>query len=152
MPESVIKWPFLSPKFSDFFYNNAKKRNWFLCSSFWCNYNLDVLEISKWPSEPNFCERSTCSLQKMARNCLKSVIFEAWFDFGCLLIFLFPLTVRSSSKIGQNWYETFYEGPPFDVFWFCNLPKIQKGGPYKTSNFNAHQSSWKFAQLKEMKK
>ena len=73
-------------------------------------------------------------------------------NFGYLLIFWFPLTVQSFRKIGQHWCNIFYKGPPFDVFWFCNLPKIQRGDPYKMSNINVVQYLWNFAQLKEIKK
>ena len=52
-------------------------------------------------------------------------------NFGYLLIFWFPLTMQSFSKIGQHWFNTFYKGPPFDVFWFCNLPKIHRGDQIK---------------------
>ena len=48
-------------------------------------------------------------------------------NFSYLLIFWFPLTVQSFRKIRQHWCNIFYKGPPFDVFWFCNLPKIQRG-------------------------
>ena len=48
-------------------------------------------------------------------------------NFGYLFIFWFPLTVQSFNRIGQHWFKTFYKGPPFDVFWFCNLPKIIGG-------------------------
>ena len=41
-----------------------------------------------------------------------------------LAYFLFCWAVKSFSKIGQHWYETFYKGSPFDVFWFCKLPKL----------------------------
>ena len=47
------------------------------------------------------------------------------------------------------WYSTFYKGPPFDVFSFPNLPKIQRGDPYKMSNVNVVQSCWNLAQLRE---
>ena len=35
---------------------------------------------------------------------------------------------------------------------FCNLPKIQRGDPYKMSNANVVQSCWNSAQLKEIEK
>ena len=73
------------------------------------------------------------------------------FKFWLLAYFLFPLTVRSFSKIWQHWYKTFYKGPPFDVFWFCNLPKIHRGDPYKMSNINVVQSFWNFAQSNKTK-
>ena len=59
--------------------------------------------------------------------------------------------MQSFSKIGQHWYYTFYKGSPFDVFWFFNLPKIQRGDPYKISNINVVQSCWNFAQLSKIK-
>ena len=30
-----------------------------LCHNFWSNQNVDLLSTSKWPSEPQFCERWT---------------------------------------------------------------------------------------------
>ena len=39
-----------------------------------------------------------------------------------------------------------------DVFWFLNLPKLQRGDPYKISNINVVQFCWNFAQLSKMKK
>ena len=83
----------------------------------------------------------------------KSLLFKLeTSNFGYLLIFWFCWAVQSFSKIGKHWYYTFYKGPPFDVFWFFNLPKIQRGDPYKMSNINVVQSCWNFAQLSKIKK
>ena len=38
-----------------------------LCHNFWSNQNVDLLSTSKWPSEPQFCERWTYIRQKRAR-------------------------------------------------------------------------------------
>ena len=73
-------------------------------------------------------------------------------NFGYLFIFWFPLTVQSFSKVGQHWFKTFYKGPPFDVFWFCNLPKIHRGDPYKMFNINVVQSYWNFLYFIKIKK
>ena len=35
-----------------------------LCHNFWTNQNLDLLSKSRWPSEPQFCERWTYICQK----------------------------------------------------------------------------------------
>ena len=40
-----------------------------------------MLDTSKWPSEANFCERYTCSLQKKARNGPKRVILKSTTNF-----------------------------------------------------------------------
>ena len=85
--------------------------------------------------------------------CTKSLFFELeTSNLGYLLIFWFPLSVQSFSKFGQHWFYTFYKGPPFEVFWFCNLPKIQRGDPCIMSNINVVHSFWNFAQLKKIKK
>ena len=50
-----------------FFTKSQKSRNrniCVLCHNFWPNYNLDLLSTSKWPSEPQFCERYVCRWQK----------------------------------------------------------------------------------------
>ena len=60
-------------------------------------------------------------------------------NFSYLLIFWFPLTVQSFRKFGQHWCNIFFKGPPFNVFWLCNLPKIQRGDPYKMSKINVVQ-------------
>ena len=73
-------------------------------------------------------------------------------NFGYLLIFWFPLTVQSFSKIGQHWHQTFYKGPPFEFLVNCKIKKHQRGDHYKMSIINVVQSYWNFAQLKEIKK
>ena len=46
---------------------HEKKCFWLtLCCSFWSNKILDTPCTSKWPSEPQFCERYLSSCQKMA--------------------------------------------------------------------------------------
>ena len=98
-------------------------------------------------------ERS--NLQTFWKNdcCAKFLFLELeTSNFSYLLIFWFSFTVQSFRKIGQRWCNIFSKGPPFDVFWFCNLSKIQRGDPYKMSNINIVQYLWNFAQLKEIKK
>ena len=45
----------------------ANENIWILCHNFWNNQNLHPLSISKWPSEPQFCERYI----HLQRNCRK---------------------------------------------------------------------------------
>ena len=73
-------------------------------------------------------------------------------NFGYLLIFWFTVTVQSFRKIGHYWCNIFHKGSPFDVFWFCNLPKIQRGDPYKMCKINVVQTCWNFAHSKKIKK
>ena len=53
---------------------------WVLCHNFYINWVLDLLSTSKWPSEPQFCERCLCSWwkngQKWSYNSHLSVSFE----------------------------------------------------------------------------
>ena len=41
-----------------------------LCHNFWTNQNLEQLSTSKWPSEPQFCERWTYIRQKNGQKWL----------------------------------------------------------------------------------
>jgi hypothetical protein len=50
-----------------------------LCHNFWTNQNLSPLSTSKWPIELQFCERCTYTLQIMAKNGLKTVIYKGTF-------------------------------------------------------------------------
>ena len=62
-----------------FVQNRKKKRNGnvcILCHNFLTNQNLDQLSTSKWPSEPQFCERWTYIWQKMAGNGRNIVIYQ----------------------------------------------------------------------------
>ena len=43
--------------------------------NFWTNQDLDSLGTSKWPSEPQFCDRWPDIWQKMARNSRTTVIY-----------------------------------------------------------------------------
>ena len=45
------------------------------CHNFLTNQNLDQLSISKWPSEPQLCERWTYIWQKIAKNGRNIVIY-----------------------------------------------------------------------------
>ena len=47
-----------------------------LCHNFWTNWDIDMLSISKWPSELQFCKRYPCSWQKMALNSRKMAIYQ----------------------------------------------------------------------------
>ena len=55
------------------FCTNSQKNGYgnicILCHNFWINQNLDQLSTSKWPSETQFCERSTYIWQKNGRKC-----------------------------------------------------------------------------------
>ena len=48
-------------------------------------------------------------------------------NFGYLLIFWFPLTVESFSKIIQHGYLTFYEGPPFEFLVDYKIKRHPRG-------------------------
>ena len=65
------------------FVQNCKvKINGNICALFhyfWSNQNVDLLSTSKWPSEPQFCERWTYILQKMARKGRTKVIYKGTF-------------------------------------------------------------------------
>ena len=57
-------------------------------------------------------------------------IFVYWAtssNFGYMLIFLFSWTMQSLRKIGNICVTHFTRVPPFDVFCFFNLPKVQWG-------------------------
>ena len=47
--------------------------------NFWPNQDLDPLSSSKWPLEPQFCERWTYLWQKMARKGHSKVIYKGTF-------------------------------------------------------------------------
>ena len=54
-----------------FFTKLQKNRNgniWILCHNFWTNYDLDLLSISNWPSEPQFCKRWIYIWQKCGQK------------------------------------------------------------------------------------
>ena len=57
---------------------NTRDKNWLLwkgptvccliyvlCHNFWTNYDLDLFNTSKWPSELQFCERYLCRWRKI---------------------------------------------------------------------------------------
>ena len=131
---------------------------WFYGSRY-INFQACLAETASWAdsgqlqfwSEPS--ERSIFQTFWKLHCVTKSLFFELeTSNFGCLLIFSFRWAVQIFSKIGQHWYHTFYKGPPLDIFWFFNLPKIQRGDPYKIFNINVVQTCWNFAQLSKMKK
>ena len=55
------------------------------CHNFWTNQNLDQLSTSKWPSEPQFCERWTYIWQKkwpemvVKRSFMRNIHFKSAF-------------------------------------------------------------------------
>ena len=58
-----------------------------LCHKFWTNQDLDMLSISNWPSEPEFCERWTYIWQKnewrervVKLSFLSNIHFRSVFD------------------------------------------------------------------------
>ena len=120
--------------------------------SFCKNFVLALLRISFKPTKlGKSTKRSIFQIFWKTDSCPTFLFFQLeTSNFGYLLIFLFPLTVKSFINIGQHWCNIFYKGPPFDAFWFCNLPKIQRGDPCKMSNINVVQSFWNFAQLKKI--
>ena len=50
-----------------------------LCHNFWTNYDLDLLSTSKWPPEPQFCQRWRHRLQKNSINGRKTAIHHLLF-------------------------------------------------------------------------
>ena len=60
----------------------------------------------------------------LIHSCTDSLFLELEdSNFGCLLIFWFPLTVQSF-RLDNIDIKYFIRVPPFHAFWFCNLPKI----------------------------
>ena len=43
---------------------NRNGNNCILCHNVWTNWGIDLFSTSKWPSEPQFCERYLCRWQK----------------------------------------------------------------------------------------
>ena len=64
-----------------------------LCHNFWANDNLDPLSISKWPSEPQFCERKAYIWQKSGQKRSYSSHLRVTFvsDRSLLSFFLYLL-------------------------------------------------------------
>ena len=82
------------------------------------NHNKNRFEFIK---EGEICEfkRSIFQIFWRLHCCVKFLSFELkTSNFGYLLIYLFSLTMQSFRKIGQQLYQTFYNGPPLDVFLF----------------------------------
>ena len=108
-----------------------------------------VLSLPCWlsqSSEPS--ERSIFQNFWKPDRCPDFLFLELETSNFCYLhFFLFSITVQSFRKIGQHWFNIFYKGPPFNVFWFCNLPKIQRWDPYKMSNINVVKISGEIFKL-----
>ena len=54
---------------------------------------------------------------------IKRSIFQTFWKLHCV-----TKSLLSFSKIGQHWYETFYKGPPFVVFFIFLIYQKFKGG------------------------
>ena len=82
-------------------------------------------------------------------------IFVAWVrDFKFRLIADFWIFYKSA-KFQKDWTNlilNIHSPSPFDIFCFCNLPRIQRGDSCKMSNINVVHSFWNFAKLKKIKK
>ena len=50
----------------------------YFCHNFWTKEDLDQFSTSRWPPEPQFWERYSCSCQKMTRSGLKMAICKFW--------------------------------------------------------------------------
>ena len=82
------------PKACVFVQNCKKKRSGnicIFCHNFYTNHNLDLFNTSKWPSEPQFCERWTyiCKIWPevvFQRSFIKELSFRirvyVWHDLG----------------------------------------------------------------------
>ena len=53
---------------------SPEKYIYILCHNGWTNWGTDPVSTSKWPSEPQFCERYSCRWRKLARNGHKTTI------------------------------------------------------------------------------
>ena len=62
--------------------NSHKDSGYIWGHNFWTNQDLESLSTTKWPSEPQFCERWTYIWQKMARNYwfMRNIHFESVFS------------------------------------------------------------------------
>ena len=106
-PEMVVKPPFMSHNFSVFFLTKLKKncigKICTLYRSFWSNWDLDTFSPSKWLLAPKFCERCSCSWQRMARNGVKGPNL-----YVVLFVSKQSLTGELLSKLWKtvaNWFE-----------------------------------------------
>ena len=68
------------------------------------------------------------------------------------LFFYFIWLCKVLARLDKIYILCILRRSPFDVFCFCNLPKIQRGDPCKMSNINVVQPFWNFAQLNKIKK
>ena len=106
---------------------------------FWMNQGLDLLNTSKWPSEPQFCEIWSLSCPKMARNGCKMAIYHS---------ISFPNSLYCTWFMRVFW-ETFLRYQPCDNYSKQNeiaqssddnlLPLY--GPPYHDSDIIHHTGS-----------
>ena len=101
-----------------------------------------------WIHEKSMYGHKRCIFQIFWRLhcCAKFLSFELeTSNFGYLIIFWFSLTMQSFRNIWQHLYQDILQWSPFDVFCFCDSPKIQRGDHCKMSNINVVQSFWNLA-------
>ena len=94
-----------------FVQNCKKNRNgniYVFCHNFWSNQNVDLLSTSKWPSEPQFCERWTYIWQKMVRNGRTKAIYKGTFISIQTLHTMFSQHKWSNLHEWRNQYEFFW--------------------------------------------
>ena len=60
----VLKTHFTKYPWNHAFVGMKKKLNQAFGHSFWSNWDLDMISTSKWPSDPQFCERHLCNWPK----------------------------------------------------------------------------------------
>ena len=104
-----------------------------------CNIWSVEIGIEYW----NFHQRSIFQTFWKLHCCTKSVFFELeTSNFGYLLIFWFPLTVQSFSKIEQQM-------PILECLVNCKIKKHQRGDPYEISMlYNLAETLHSSAKLK----
>ena len=94
--------------------------------SFWTNWNSDLLSTSKWPSEPQFCERKAYIWQKSGQKRSYSSHLRVTFVSDRSLI---PL-------IGRLYFDTLTLFFRFDLFLEAKVEILEKNsfGPNNDTN------------------
>ena len=79
--------------------------------NFWTNQDLDPLSTSKWPSEPQFCERWTYIWRKKGQKGRTEVIYKG--------------TFISKQSLSEQLYKSGRIRPTLSTGQFSNLSKNQ---------------------------
>ena len=115
------------------FVSSPEKYICILCHNVWTNWDTDPFSTSKWPSEPQFCEKYQCGWQKNDQNWAENAHNYSYYEIACIRRYVWK----------KNWIFFWDKTIFLGLLTFSNVNVLQKGLFMQNWEF-CKKKKWKF--------